>query len=123
MSHEHELRYIRVVVNAAAADNYARLANGATPDAAYPVGAMLVKLEYDSAGCENDLLGYTAMEKLMPGANPAGHDWRWQRVDAERNVLQDGAPTTCLGCHRHHCQEPECGYPHCGFDLTCGIEP
>jgi hypothetical protein len=118
LSHEHELRYVRVVVDAAAAIPYAMLA----PEHPYPVGATLVKLEYDDPGC-TALLGYTAMQKQAAGSAPLANDWRWQRVDAKRRVLEDGAPNSCVNCHRHHCEEPECGFPKCGFDLTCGLEP
>jgi hypothetical protein len=110
-SHEHELRYIRVLVSESAREPYARL----SPEAPYPVGATLVKLEYDDPECM-ELLEYTAYRKLEPGANPEGDDWLWQRVSREREVVEEGAPWRCVGCHRAHCAPPY------GYDLTCAEE-
>lgn len=116
-SHEHELRYIRVLVDAAAKAPYEQL-NAEHP---YPVGATLVKLEYDDADC-TQLLGYTAMQKQAAGAYPTGNDWRWQRLTSDRRVIEDGALSSCISCHTHHCTQPTCGHADCGFDLTCGKE-
>lgn len=116
-THEHELRYVRVLVDAASEDPYREL----TADHPYPVGATLVKLEYDDEDC-TELIGYTAMQKQEAGYSEVGHDWRWQRVTAEREVVEDGELETCITCHEHHCTEPQCGYPDCGFDLTCAQE-
>lgn len=116
-THEHELRYIRVVVDEAAEAPYREL----SPDYPYPVGATLVKLEYDDEEC-TDLVGYTAMEKQPEGYSDDGNDWRWQRVTVDREVTEDGELPTCIACHEHHCTEGLCGYPDCGFDLTCAQE-
>jgi hypothetical protein len=110
-SHEHELRYIRVFASPTAQLSYAAL----SPDVPYPVGATLVKLEYDDAMC-SALLGYTAMQKLPIGQMPAGGDWLWQRLDTERNVLESGAPLRCTNCHTYHCAPPY------GYDLSCAEE-
>jgi hypothetical protein len=111
LSHEHELRFIRVLVSPGAEAPYAAL----SPDAPYPVGAILVKPEYDEPDCTAPL-SYTAMEKLAPGARPEGGDWRWQRVDLDRKVVEDGAPERCVTCHTRHCAPPY------GYDLTCAEE-
>jgi hypothetical protein len=116
-THEHELRYIRVVVDEKAAAPYREL----HADFPYEVGATLVKLEYDDENCSR-LLGYTAMQKQEAGYSPEGNDWRWQRVDIDRQVTEDGTLPTCINCHYNHCTEPICGYDKCGFDLTCGLE-
>jgi hypothetical protein len=116
-SHEHELRTIRVVTDEAAAVPYQAL-DAQNP---YPVGATLVKLEFDDENCK-ELLGYTAMQKLPRGGTEVGSDWRWQRVDVERNVVEDGLLPRCVSCHEQHCTWPICGYERCGFDLTCGTE-
>lgn len=118
LSHEHELRYIRVLVDDAAAVPYREL------DAEHPydVGATLLKLEYDDADCTS-LVGYTAVQKQPPGYSLHGHDWRWQRVDVDRNVVEDGELPVCITCHNHHCTPALCGNPGCGYDLTCGVEP
>ena len=117
-THEHELRYVRVLVNDKARIPYREL----SIDHPYEVGATLVKLEYEDSAC-SEVIGYTAMRKEASGYSEDGHDWHWQRVDAERNVVEDGANLrTCISCHEHHCSWPQCGYQKCGFDLTCGIE-
>lgn len=110
-SHEHELRYIRVMVSESAREPYARL----SPDTPYPVGATLVKLEYDDPDCA-ELVEYTAYRKLPAGENPPGNDWLWQRVSPERVVVEQGAPWTCITCHKYHCAPPY------GYDLTCAEE-
>jgi hypothetical protein len=110
-SHEHDLRYIRVLASESAQAPYATLSE-ATP---YPVGATLVKLEYDDELCTT-LLEYTALQKLEPGANPGGSDWLWQRVSTEREVEESGAPWRCISCHTVHCAPPD------GYDLTCAEE-
>jgi hypothetical protein len=116
-THEHDLRYIRVVVDEAARVPY-QVLDAREP---YAVGATLVKLEYDDENC-TELIGYTAMRKEEPGYSELGHDWRWQRVDRDRTVTEDGELPVCITCHRHHCTWPMCGYADCGFDLTCGQE-
>ena len=110
-SHEHDLRFIRVFASPDAEAPYLAL----SPDEPYPVGALLLKLEYDDAQC-TDLLGYTALEKLSPGAAPSAGDWMWQRVGPDREVLEQGAMPRCINCHSVHC-----GPPH-GYDLTCAEE-
>jgi hypothetical protein len=110
-SHEHELRYIRVFASPSALAPYAAL----SADEPYPVGATLVKLEYDDELCAA-LIEYTSLEKLEPGANPVGGDWLWQRVSPEREVTSSGAPWTCVNCHTYHCAPPY------GYDLTCAEE-
>src|SRR5688500_18488930 len=53
-SHEPALRYIRVLVSDGAREPYAALSE----DRPYPVGALLVKLEYDDESC-TELVEYT----------------------------------------------------------------
>lgn len=112
LSHEHELRRIRVLASPTAEAAYADL----SPDEPYPEGAVLLKLEYDDDGGCTDLLEYTAMQKLAPGANPDGGDWLWQRVSVDREVVEEGAPVRCINCHQVHCEPPY------GYDLTCAEE-
>jgi hypothetical protein len=111
LSHEHELRYIRVMASETAQAPYARLSS----DTPYPVGATLLKLEYDDELC-SVLLEYTVLTKLAAGENPVGGDWLWQRVSPERDVAEQGAPWTCVNCHTYHCAPPY------GYDLTCAEE-
>lgn len=110
-SHEHELRFIRVLANPEAELPYAEL-SPATP---YPVGSRLIKLEYDDDAC-SDLLGYTLLEKLEPGALPEAGDWNWVELDTELRVMEQGALPGCINCHAVHC------HPPFGFDLTCAEE-
>lgn len=125
-THEHELRYIRVLADDLAVEPYAAL----SPEKPYPVGARMVKIEYFDKDC-TELLGMTAYRKEPPGYWPEGHDWRWQNLDAERHVIEDGKVIRCVTCHEGHCTPKEqarpgrayCDYPNCGYDLTCGEEP
>lgn len=110
-SHEHELHYIRVLASPSAQAPYTAL----SPDMPYPVGATLVKVEYDDEDCSERVL-YTAYRKLALGENPIGNDWLWQRVSPEREVLEQGAPWRCINCHSYHCAPPN------GYDLTCAEE-
>lgn len=112
-SHEHELRFIRVFASPSAQEPYAKL----SADVPYPEGALLLKVEYDDFPCEDDaVLGYTVMQKLAPGTSADGRDWRWQKLDADRALLEDGAPFRCINCHEQHCAPPY------GFDLSCAEE-
>lgn len=110
-SHEHELRFIRVLASPSAQQPYGAL----SPDVPYPEGATLVKIEHDDEDCQVRL-GFTAMKKLPEGASLQGGDWHWQKVDMQRKVLEDGAPNTCINCHAQHCAPPF------GYDLTCAEE-
>jgi hypothetical protein len=117
LSHEHELRFVRTVADAASAEIYRRCVppSAACTEARFPVDSLFVKLEYDSpTGCEpSALAAYTAVKKLQDGALPEGFNWRWQRVSPALDVEQDGAPDVCLRCHTDHCLAPR------GFDLRC----
>ena len=110
-SHEHELRFIRVFASETAQTPYATL----SAEVPYPPGAILVKAEYDDPSCETTL-GFTVMQKLDAGENPDGGDWRWQKLDADRTLLQNGAPVRCVSCHAQHCAPPH------GYDLSCAEE-
>lgn len=110
-SHEHLLRHIRVLADDLAHDIYLNW------NAPYPVDATLLKLEYDDAAC-TVLMGYTLMKKLAKDADPARHNWLWQRVDLQRHVIDGGAVLPCVDCHVHHCKEAD----NTGFDLTCAEE-
>lgn len=110
-SHEHDLNYIRVFANDLAAAPYAAL----SPDVPYAPGALLVKAQYDDDAC-TQLVAYTVMARQEPGYATGTFDWRWQRLDADLNVLEDGPqPVRCLSCHAVHCSPPRGE----GFELTC----
>src|SRR5688500_15300847 len=63
LSHDHELRYIRVFANDLAFEPYTK------HEEPYPVGARLLKAEYNDAEC-SELLSFVLMEKLAPGMAP-----------------------------------------------------
>lgn len=110
-SHEHDLRHIRVFADPGAEAPYAAL----SPDVPYPVGATLVKLEYELPGCKpEEFRGYTVLRKEPAGYAPDTGDWRWQAVDPDFEVVADGVIPRCVGCHRVHCKPPDYG-----FDFTC----
>ena len=107
-SHDHELRSIRVFADAAAAEPYT------TWSKPYPARATIVKIEYEDDQC-TEVQGYSAMQKLEPGADPVNGDWLWQKLDAKRVVSSaEDIPSRCLDCHEYHCRPPY------GFDLACG---
>ena len=110
LSHDHELRYIRVFANDGALGPYSRR------DAPYAPGAALLKAEYADPDC-TELLSYVYMEKLEPGIGPVEeHDWSWRRFDPDRREVFDPRfiPATCIDCHAWHCEDP----PY-GWDYTC----
>jgi hypothetical protein len=109
-SHEHELNHIRVLADPAAVGPYLGW------NAPFPVGATLLKLEYDDDACSH-LIRYTVMQKRAAGSDVERGDWRWQTVSPAREVLPS-ATATCVGCHRVHCSEAD----GTGFDLTCAEE-
>lgn len=87
-----------------------------SPASPYPLGATLVKAEYDDDSCAV-AVGYTAMRKeVVDGPDGGAHGWHRQKLDADRRVLLDGAPTVCIACHTQHCAPPY------GFDLSCAEE-
>ena len=107
-SHDHDLRSIRVFADAAA---YTPYLDWTAP---FPMGATLVKIEYEDADCQV-VLGLTAMQKLPVGSDPPVRDWAWQKLDASRKVLSaTDVPSRCIDCHEYHCREPY------GWDWTCG---
>jgi hypothetical protein len=94
LSIEHGGVNIRVLANAVAAEPYLRNANP------LPVGSIVVKEEYDGAGCnDRDLTRWRAMRKEEPGFDPADGDWHWQWVDAPARTVRFDDKTTCIGCH------------------------
>ncbi len=110
-SHEHELNHIRVLADDAAYDPYLLW------NAPFPVGATLLKLEYDDAACSH-LIRYTAMKKLAKGSDLARGDWQWQAASPSLIVEEHAKVSQCVGCHKVHCREDN----KTGFDLTCAEE-
>ena len=89
---DHDLGRIVVKADRAAVDLYER---GPFP---MPAGTLIVKEEFGDPGC-TDRVGWTLMHKEPPGYDDRSGDWRWQRLDGQGRVLQDGRLTRCSGCH------------------------
>jgi hypothetical protein len=67
-----------------------------------------VTAETDQPNC-NGITGYTLMFKDVPGYNASAGDWHWQKLDDQRDVLQDGRVQECITCHASCSQ----------YDYTC----
>lgn len=93
LSIEHDAVNITVYTDPASESAYV--------DGVYPFaeGTIIVKAEHDDSAC-TELLGFTAMRKLAPGAAPEVGDWEWQRMDAEGNVYESGSIMRCAVCHQ-----------------------
>jgi hypothetical protein len=91
-SGDHALAHILIKVEAGLEERYER---GPFP---LPAGTVIVKEEFADRDC-TDLSGWTLMHKEAAGYDPQFGDWRWQRLDAARKVLEDGKITRCASCH------------------------
>ncbi len=82
----------------------------------FPVNAVVLKEEYDlgDIDCSGDIVQWTAMRRLATGSSPELLDWEWQRVDADREVLDEDA-MRCISCHQG------CGQPPDGYGGTCAM--
>lgn len=89
---EHDGFYIRVFASPDAAEAYT---SGSYP---FEPGTLLVKGEYDDAQCRR-LRRVSAMLRLEDGEAPSLGNWRWQRTDPDRRVLDDTDARSCAGCH------------------------
>src|SRR5262245_13850877 len=108
LSHDHELRWVRVFANELAFDPYT------LHDRPYEPGAILLKAEYNDRACR-ELLSYVVMERLPAGTTaPGEHDWTWRRFGPDRReILDDGAiPFVCVDCHDWHCRELPYGWDY-----------
>lgn len=103
-SADHDLNTVRVLADPAARDPYLGR------DQPFPVGAVLVKEEYEfgDSDCTGDIVQWTVMQRLAEQSSSDTLDWRWQRVDAGRNVVGEDTPR-CYGCHVA-CTEDQGGY-------------
>ncbi len=63
-----------------------------------PVNSLVLAEEYENASCSS-LIGYTLMNKVS-GYDSSHNDWRWQKLDDMRNLLEDGRVQTCIDCHQ-----------------------
>lgn len=118
ISHEHDLRHVRVLADPDAAEIFERCVltglGGRCDVDRFATGALFVKYEYELPGCDpQELSSYTASVRLEDGDYPEGLDWHWQRLTPAMEVVEDGAPDRCIQCHVNHCAEPF------GLDLRC----
>ena len=107
-SGDHDLRFIRVLVDPVALEPY----RGRS--LAFPDGAIVVKEEYplDDPTCSEMPLEWTVMRKRAGAGDQLG--WDWQRVDSERSLVEQNQPS-CFGCH-----DPCTGSGGAsGYDHTC----
>jgi hypothetical protein len=106
-SADHELEFVRVLADASAAEPYVERAGD------FPEGAVVLKEQYDVGDetCSGRISQWTAMRKKPTATEHLG--WAWQRVDAERRVLE----TNELGCAA--CHQGCTGAASAGYDFTC----
>ncbi len=106
-SSDHDLHRIKVLADPAALGPYQ------TRTAPFPVGAILLKAEYDFADitCTGPIVEWTVMQKL---AAPEDLGWVWQRVAADRSVTSENE-SLCITCHT------DCGDAPEGYDGTCTV--
>jgi hypothetical protein len=102
LSVAHNSNHMVVYANAKAESDYL---GGNYP---LPQGSTIVTAETDQANCTG-ITGYTLMFKEGLGYNSSAGDWHWQKLDGQRDVLQDGRVQECITCHA------TCG----PYDYTC----
>lgn len=106
-SADHELEQVRVLADPDAIGPYRDRAG------AFPEGAIVLKEQYDASDttCSGPIAQWTVMQKDNETSARGG--WNWQRVAADRRVLETDA-ASCHGCHAS-CT----GAPQPGYDFTC----
>lgn len=109
-SGDHDLNIIRILADPAALTPYL---DRAEP---FPEGAVVLKEEYefDDMTCSGAIKQWTVMVRLADGAAPDELDWKWQKVDAERNIASEDEPR-CYGCHT------ACTADNDGYEHTCAV--
>jgi hypothetical protein len=109
-SGDHDLNNVRILADPDAFAPYQQR------DAAFPLDAVVLKEEYDfgDLDCTGDVKQWTVMRKLAEGSAPETLGWSWQKVDAERNVV-DPDLVRCVSCHQG------CGVAPDGYDWTCAV--
>lgn len=89
---EHQNRYERVLANPIANEPY--LATS------YPLpeGSVVVAEQHSDPSC-GSLNGYLLMAKEKLGYDSSAGDWRWQKLDVNQRIEQDGKLASCSSCH------------------------
>jgi Cytochrome P460 len=109
-SGDHDLNNIRILASPSALAPYQ---DRVEP---FPVDAVVLKEEYDFGDitCEGPIKQWTVMRRLPDGSSTDTLDWAWQRVDLQREVVDEDA-SRCIGCHQG------CGMAPDGYDWTCAM--
>lgn len=109
-SSEHDLNRVRVLADPAALDAYR------SRDREFPVGAVVLKEEYDVSDptCSGPIKQWTVMQRLAKGSSAGTLDWRWEQVSSAREVVARDAPR-CIGCHTG------CTADAGGYENTCEV--
>jgi hypothetical protein len=88
----HQNSYEKVFANPIAHDAYL------APSYPLPEGSVVVAEQHGDPSCSS-LSGYLLMAKQSAGYDSSAGDWRWQRLDVNQRVDQDGKLTSCSSCH------------------------
>jgi hypothetical protein len=109
-SGDHDLNNIRILASPSALAPYQ---DRLEP---FPVDSVVLKEEYDFGDltCEGPIKQWTVMRRLPDGSSPDTLDWAWQRVDLQREVVEEDA-ARCIGCHQ------SCGQAPDGYGWTCAM--
>jgi hypothetical protein len=109
-SGDHDLNNIRILASPSALGPYQGRVDP------FPVDAVVLKEEYDFGDltCAGPVKQWTVMRRLPDDSSPDTLDWSWQRVDADRNVVDQDA-SRCIGCHQ------SCGVAPDGYEWTCAL--
>ncbi|MBA3541593.1 MAG: cytochrome P460 family protein, partial [Deltaproteobacteria bacterium] len=108
-SADHEIQFIRVLVDEAAREPYV----GRALD--FPTGAVVLKAQYDysDVDCTGDVVQWTVMRRA-DDAPAVQLGWNWQRVGADRKVVSEN-DSSCFGCHT------DCTSPPDFYRNTCAV--
>lgn len=115
-SPDHDLEYVSLWSDSASAARYTTCVK---PDGActgaFDEGAVFLKPQYADARC-SDLVRISAVKKDATFTTVGG--WQWQEVmvdGGKATVTEDGAITSCYGCHRSSACES-------AFDTRCYMD-
>jgi hypothetical protein len=103
MSLDHNFKMVHVFADEISQDAYM------LRDRPFPTGSTILKEEHagSDSDCTGPILSWTVMMKLDDGTSSRTLDWKWQRVDANREVITEDE-NQCASCHAT-CDPPD-GY-------------
>lgn len=88
----HQNSYEKVFANPIANEAYL------APSYPLPEGSVVVAEQHGDSAC-NSLSGFLLMAKQSAGYDTSAGDWRWQRLDLNQRIEQDGKLQSCASCH------------------------